>query len=107
MKHDMDFQISANFKSVASRVKGRRVYVEFKKVACAHVLRRVKVTKTLNKGEQINVLVGLRKLVGESATRLTWTGELNEDEARRQNYLTTITGKVWIKCIPLDHVLVL
>ena len=71
MKHDRDFQISANFKSVASRFKGRRVYVEFQKVACTHVLRRVKVTKTLNKGEQIKVLVGLRKLVGESATWLT------------------------------------
>ena len=52
-------------------VKGRHVYVEFKKVACTHVLRQVKVTKTLNKGEQNKVLVGLRKLVGESATRFT------------------------------------
>ena len=68
MKHDKDFQISANFKSVASRVKGRRVYVEFKKVACTHVLRRFKVTKTLNNGEEIKVLVGLGKLAGESTT---------------------------------------
>ena len=65
------FKLVPILKVFASRVKGSRVYVKFKKVACTHVLRRVKVTKTLNKGEQIKVLVGLRKLVGESATRLT------------------------------------
>ena len=58
-------------KVFAFRVKGRRVYLKFKKVACIHVLCRVKGTKTLNKGKQIEVLVRLRKLVGEPATWLT------------------------------------
>ena len=65
------FKLVLILKVFASRVKGRRVYLKFKKVACIHVLRRVKGTKTLNKGKQIEVLVGLRKLVGESATWLT------------------------------------
>ena len=65
------FKLVPILKVFASRVKGCHVYVKFKKVACIHVLRQVKVTKTLNKGEKIEVLVGLRKLVGESATWLT------------------------------------
>ena len=65
------FKLVQILKVFASRVKGRRVYLKFKKVARIHVLHRVKGIKTLNKGEQIEVLVGLRKLVGESATRLT------------------------------------
>ena len=72
MKQDMDFQISATFKKVfASRVKGRCVYLKFKEVAYIHVLRRGKGTRDLNKGKQIEVLVGLRTQVGEAATWLT------------------------------------
>ena len=65
------FKLVLILKMFASRVKGRRVYLKFKNIACIHILRRVKRTKTLNKGKQIEVLVGLIKLVGESATWLT------------------------------------
>ena len=64
------FKLVLILKVFASRVKGRRVYLKFKKVVCIHVLRRVKGTKTLNKGKQIEALVGLRKKAGESATCL-------------------------------------
>ena len=65
------FKLVLILKVFASRVKGRRVYLKFENVVCICVSHRVKGTKNLNKGKQIEVLVGLRKLVGESATWLT------------------------------------
>ena len=47
------------------------MYLKFKEVACIHVLHRGKGTRDLNKGKQIEVLVGLRTQVGEAATWLT------------------------------------
>ena len=65
-----NFKLVSILKVFASRVKGRHVYLKFKKVARIHVLRQVKGTKTLNKRKQIEVLIGFRKLAGESATCL-------------------------------------